>query len=90
VRIVVGAPPGGALDIIARLTGQWLANRLTKIGPHAAAAIRLLILTGARLREILGLKWEYVDFERGCGRCRHARGFGKKILEILGRYWSDQ
>jgi len=40
-------------------------NRRTKIGPHAAAAIRLLILTGARLREILHLKWEDVDFERG-------------------------
>jgi integrase len=37
----------------------------TVIGPHAAAAVRLLILTGARLREILGLKWDYVDFERG-------------------------
>ena len=41
------------------------ANRRTKIGPHAAAAIRLLILTGARLREILHLKWEHVDLERG-------------------------
>lgn len=40
-------------------------NRTTKIGPHAAAALRLLILTGARLREILELKWDYVDFERG-------------------------
>jgi integrase len=40
-------------------------NRITKIGLHAAAALRLLILTGARLREILGLKWNYVDFERG-------------------------
>ena len=40
-------------------------NRRTVIGPHAAAAIRLLILTGARLREILHLKWEHVDFERG-------------------------
>jgi integrase len=40
-------------------------NRNTKIGPHAATALRLLILTGARLREILGLKWDYVDFERG-------------------------
>jgi integrase len=41
------------------------AHRLTKIGPHAAAAVRLLILTGARLREILHLKWEHVDVERG-------------------------
>ena len=40
-------------------------NRKTTIGPHAAAALRLLIFTGARLREILHLKWEYVDFERG-------------------------
>ena len=40
-------------------------NRVTNIGPHAGAALRLLILTGARLREILGLKWDYVDLERG-------------------------
>jgi integrase len=40
-------------------------NRRTVIGPHAAAALRLLIFTGARLREILHLKWEQVDFERG-------------------------
>ena len=40
-------------------------NQRTIIGPHAAAALRLLILTGARLREILGFKWEYVDMERG-------------------------
>jgi integrase len=40
-------------------------NRRTVIGPHAAAAMRLLILTGARLREILHLRWEHIDFERG-------------------------
>jgi integrase len=40
-------------------------NGRTKIGPHVAAAFRLLILTGARLREILELKWEYVDLQRG-------------------------
>ena len=40
-------------------------SRLTNIGPHAAAALRLLILTGARLREILNLRWDYVDIERG-------------------------
>lgn len=32
--------------------------------PQAIAAIRLLILTGARLSEILTLKWDYVDLDR--------------------------
>ena len=41
------------------------AKRETVIGEHAAAALRLLIFTGARLREILHLKWEHVDLERG-------------------------
>jgi integrase len=40
-------------------------NRFTKIGPFGAAAIRLLLFTGCRLREILHLKWEHVDLERG-------------------------
>jgi integrase len=40
-------------------------KRRTKLDPLAAAAIRLLILTGARLREILDARWENVDLERG-------------------------
>jgi integrase len=32
--------------------------------PYVIALLRLLVLTGARLREIMNLKWEYVDFER--------------------------
>ena len=40
-------------------------NRRRLIDPYPAAAIRLLILTGARLREILHARWENVDFERG-------------------------
>jgi integrase len=40
-------------------------NRVSIIGPHAAAAIRLLIFTGARLREILDLQWGHVDLQRG-------------------------
>jgi integrase len=40
--------------------GRW-----TIFDETAVAALRLLLLTGCRLREILHLKWEYVDFERG-------------------------
>jgi integrase len=36
-----------------------------RVGPHVAAAFRLLILTGARLREVLHLRWSEVDIERG-------------------------
>jgi integrase len=40
-------------------------KRFTKINPFAAAALRLLLFTGCRLREILNLRWEHVDSERG-------------------------
>jgi integrase len=40
-------------------------NRCRLLDPHALAAIRLLIFTGARLREILNARWENVDLERG-------------------------
>ncbi|HEY8128187.1 MAG TPA: site-specific integrase [Hyphomicrobium sp.] len=40
-------------------------NRRTLLDPFAVAAIRLLILTGARLREILDAQWTNVDLERG-------------------------
>ena len=42
-----------------------LDARRTKIAPQAAAALRLLILTGARLGEILNLRWAEVDLDRG-------------------------
>jgi integrase len=40
-------------------------NRRVVICPYAAAAIRLLLLTGARKSEIVTLRWDWVDFERG-------------------------
>jgi integrase len=41
------------------------ARRFNRISLFATAAIRLLLFTGCRLREILHLKWEHVDLERG-------------------------
>jgi integrase len=38
-------------------------NRRRKVDPFAIAAMRLLILTGARLNEILTAQWSFVDFE---------------------------
>lgn len=40
-------------------------NRLVTFDPWAIAAIRLLMFTGCRLREILHLRWADVDLERG-------------------------
>jgi integrase len=42
-----------------------VANRATVVDPYAVAAIRLLMLTGARLREILTARWDYIDWDRG-------------------------
>jgi hypothetical protein len=40
-------------------------KRRVMLDPFAVAAIRLLIFTGARLREILDARWSHLDFERG-------------------------
>jgi integrase len=40
-------------------------RRRITLDPFAVAAIRLLILTGARLREILDAQWSLLDLERG-------------------------
>ena len=40
-------------------------TRRQPLDPFAIAAIRLLILTGARLNEILTAEWSQIDFERG-------------------------
>jgi len=44
------------------------AERAGTETPAAIAAIRLLVFTGCRRGEILGLQWKYVDFENTCLR----------------------
>jgi integrase len=40
-------------------------NQRTVFSAYVTAAIRLLLFTGCRLREILHLRWSEIDFERG-------------------------
>lgn len=51
------------------------------ITPHAAAAIRLLMFTGARRGEILSLEWANIDLERGIARLLDSKT-GFKVLQL--------
>ena len=55
-------------------------NQREVFSRHVIAAIRLLILTGCRLREILHLRWEDVDFERGVLNLPDSKTGRKKVL----------
>jgi integrase len=60
-----------------------------KGSPYAAAAIKLLVFTGAKLGVILGLRWEWVDMERGEARLPDSKTGAKTVnlpppaLEVL-------
>lgn len=49
--------------------------------PYAPAAVKLLVFTGARLSEVLGLRWEWVDFEHGEARLPDSKT-GAKTLHL--------
>src|SRR5262249_10367037 len=44
-------------------------------------AVKLLVFTGARLGEVLGLRWEWIDFERGEARLPDSKT-GAKTLHL--------
>jgi integrase len=73
-------------DELARL-GDALAAYAGS--PNHVATIKLLIFTGARLGEVLGLRWEWIDFERGEARLPDSKTGAKTIhlpppaLEVL-------
>jgi integrase len=53
--------------------------------PYIPAAIKLLVFTGARLSEVLGLRWEQIDFERGEVRLavhKTSRKTGAKTIHL--------
>ena len=48
--------------------------------PFVVAAIRLLLLTGARLNEVLSMRWEWVDWDNGCVRLPDSKTGAKTIF----------
>jgi integrase len=67
-------------DEIQRLGAALLDAQATE-HPSALAAIRLLLLTGARRSEILTLKWEHVDLPRGVLRLPDSKT-GAKVIPL--------
>jgi integrase len=57
------------------------ALKASSRSPYSLAAIKLLVFTGARLSEILDLKWEWVDLERGEARLPDSKT-GAKTLHL--------
>ncbi|WP_425418469.1 tyrosine-type recombinase/integrase [Oricola indica] len=59
--------------------------------PFIIGAVRLLVLTGARLNEILSLRWQWVDFKDACLRLPDSKTGAKTIylnapaLDVLSR-----
>jgi len=47
--------------------------------PYVPAAVKLLLFTGARLSEILGLHWDHVDIERGEARLPDSKTGAKTL-----------
>lgn len=55
-------------------------NRREIISPFAIAAIRLMMFTGCRAGEILGLRWNEVDLEKGFLYLSDSKTGAKKVL----------
>ena len=55
------------------------AEKVGAVAEGIIAAIRLLIFTGARLGEVLTLRWQYVDFERRSLRLPDSKTGAKTI-----------
>jgi len=56
-------------------------ERRQGLSTNAAAAVRLLMLTGCRKAEILSLRWEWVDFQRSCLRLPDSKT-GAKVVPL--------
>ena len=74
---------------LAQLGDALTAAEKEGFNPVPIAAVRLLVMTGARKSEILTLRWSWVDFERSCLRLPDSKTgakvvpIGAPVLELL-------
>lgn len=71
-RAYVMRQPRGARG--PRPTSEVTAPRLARISPAAAAALRLLLLTGWREQEVLSLQWAFVNTDTGVADLPDTKG----------------
>ncbi|MBL0914219.1 MAG: tyrosine-type recombinase/integrase [Sphingopyxis sp.] len=69
----------GELGAIGRVLDEMEAERIEL--PSAIAAVRLLLFTGCRLREVMTLKWSYVDVDRSALHLPDSKT-GAKIVSL--------
>jgi len=84
VKLFKGEPKERFLtDAEVALLADTLATMETEktLAPTAAAAVRLLMLTGCRKTEILSLRWEWIDHERSCIRLPDSKT-GAKVVPL--------
>jgi integrase len=69
----------GELRRLGEVLGEMEAERLELAS--AIAAVRLLVLTGCRLNEIMKLRWEHVDLAKGVLRLPDSKT-GAKVVHL--------
>ena len=75
---------------IARLAIELDAEANRTGNPFPAAAIKLLLLTGARRREITGLQWQRVESSANACGCQIARPARRSSISTHRRWKSSQ
>jgi integrase len=58
------------------------AERTGRIGPHAAAGLRIAMLTGARASEVTAIQWPHIHWERRLVRLPDSKAGTPRIIHL--------
>ena len=83
--------PPFSFRLVGQLGEALREGKVARLNDCALDAISLLFLSGCRRQEVLGLRWEEVDFEAQCLRLAdtksgpQARPVGRAALDVLAK-----